>query len=250
MSRHPHHSNPLEAQSALAAAVDLAQGHREPAAAPRPDPDAIAPQRRFPRRLPKLQPGFKTLIGLTLLMALLLLPFAFSAEYLALLRDHSVDLHRFLRGEVYKQTTGYGALSLVLLELLLTVRKRSRSWIGRIKLPGSMQFWRSFHIFLGVALVAMVLIHTIGATGMNFNAVFLWVFFATVLTALLGVVAETGILESSRRYFGRLPGSHRVLTKGPLIRHLRGLWLTSHIFFVCVFAVMLVGHIILAYYYQ
>jgi hypothetical protein len=41
-----------------------------------------------------------------------------------------------------------------------------------------------------------------------------------------------------------------MLTKGPLIRGLRALWLTSHIFFVCVFAIMLIFHIALAYYYQ
>ena len=166
------------------------------------------------------------------------------------LRDNAVDLHRLLRGELYKQGTGFGALAFVLLEVMLTVRKRSRSWIGRIKIPGSMQLWRSLHIFLGVGLVGLVLVHTLGSNGLNFNAVFLWVFFATSLTALVGVVAETGILESARKTFGKLPGGDAVLTKGPLIRGLRSIWLVSHIFFVCVFAVMLVFHIILAYYYQ
>ena len=66
----------------------------------------------------------------------------------------------------------------------------------------------------------------------------------------MGVVAETGILESTRSYFGKLPGASTGLTKGPLIRGLRAIWLTSHIFFVSVFAVMLVFHIALAYYYQ
>ncbi|MBE7384318.1 MAG: hypothetical protein F6J95_023250 [Leptolyngbya sp. SIO1E4] len=196
-----------------------------------------------------MQPGFKTLIGLTLLTAALLLPFVFSARYLDLLRENSIDLHQFLRGEWYKQGTGYVGLGFVLLEGMLTARKRSRSWIGQLKIPGSMLLWRSIHIFSGVALVGVVLIHTIGANGLNFNALFLWVFFATTLTALVGVVAETGILESTRSRFGQLPGG-AVLTKGPLIRGLRSIWLASHIFFVCVFAVMLVFHIILAYYYQ
>ncbi|NER82451.1 MAG: hypothetical protein F6K42_23385 [Leptolyngbya sp. SIO1D8] len=196
-----------------------------------------------------MQPGFKTLIGLTLLTAVLLLPFVFSGHYLDLLREKSIDLHQFLRGEWYKQATGYLAVSLVLLEVLLTVRKRSRSWIGQIKLPGSMLLWRSIHIFVGVGLVGIVLIHTLGSNGVNFNAIFLWVFFATTLTALVGVVTETGILESARSRFGQLPGG-MILTKGPLIRGLRAIWLASHIFFVCVFSVMLVFHIILAYYYQ
>ena len=214
-----------------------------------PDLSTRGPLHRAPRR-PGIRPSFKILIGLTFLTALLLLPFAFSNNYLNLLRENSIDLHQFLRGELYKQGTGYAALTFVLLEILLTVRKRSRSWVSWIKIPGSMQLWRSVHIFLGVGLVGMVLIHTIGANGLNFNAIFLWVFFATTLTALVGVVAETGILESARSYFGKLPGTKTVLTKGPLIRGLRSIWLASHIFFVCVFAVMLVFHVILAYYYQ
>ncbi|NET33697.1 MAG: hypothetical protein F6K19_17010 [Cyanothece sp. SIO1E1] len=207
-------------------------------------------QQKLPTRPRGLQPDFKTLIGLTLLTAVLLLPFAFSASYLDLLRDNSFDLHQFLRGELYKQGTGYGSLTLILLEVMLTVRKRSRGWPIPIKVPGSMLFWRRLHIFLGVGLVAMVLIHTLGSNGLNFNAVFLWVFFGVTLTALVGVVTETGILESTRSYFGKLPGSQTPLTKGPLIRGLRSLWLASHIFLVCIFAVMLVFHIILAYYYQ
>lgn len=218
--------------------------------APLPEVNAIARQRRSPIRPRGIKPDFKTLIGLTLLTAVLLFPFAFSAGYLDWLRDNSIDLHQFLRGERYKQGTGYGALTLILLEVMLTVRKRSRSWPIRLKVPGSIPLWRSLHIFLGVGLVGLVLVHTLGANGHNFNAVFLWVFFGVTLSALVGVVAETGLLESSRSYFGRLPGSNKPLTKGPLIRGLRSLWLASHIFLVCIFAVMLVFHIILAYYYQ
>lgn len=246
--RDPKHA--LNSQDSVPAGVDMAVNDSGASASSIPEFGMIAPQRRSPKKRPRgVQPAFKTLIGLTLLSALLLLPFAFSTHYLDWLRDRSVDLHQFLRGEWYKQITGYSALSFVLLEVMLTVRKRSRSWIGRIRIPGSMQLWRSIHIFVGVALLALVLVHTVGSNGMNFNAVFLWVFFATTLTALVGVVAETGILESTRSYFGKLPGG-AVLTKGPLIRGMRAVWLVSHIFCVCVFAVMLVFHIILAYYYQ
>ena len=222
---------------------------QEPDQIERPDVQDIAPKRRKPRRPRGLQPAFKTLLGLTILTAVLLLPFAFSVSYLDQLRAASVDLLQFLRGEVYKQTTGFIALVFVLAEVMLTARKRSRSWIGSFKIPGSMIFWRSIHIFLGVSLVAIVLVHTIGSTGLNFNAIFLWVFFAVTLTALVGVVAETGILESARSSFGTLPGSKKPLTKGPLIRNLRVIWLMSHIFFVCIFGIMLVFHIFLAYYY-
>lgn len=203
-----------------------------------------------PRRPNKLQPTFKILLGLTFLTALLLLPFAFSDSYLAMLRENSVDVHGLLRGELYKQSTGYIALAFAAFEMALTLRKRGRGWIVRIKIPGSMNFWRSTHIFVGVAMLGMICIHTLGATGLNFNAVFLWVFFAVTLTALMGVVAETGILESPRRYFGKLPGMSSPFTKGPLIRGLRAIWLTSHIFFVSLFFVMLAMHIALVYYYQ
>lgn len=197
-----------------------------------------------------IQPGFKVLIGLTLLTAVLLTPFALSDLYFDALRSQAFDLHQFVRGELYKQGTGYAALLFVVIELLLTVRKRGRGWLATIKLPGSMLWWRSVHIFLGVALLGAVLVHTLGANGLNFNAVFLWVFFATTLTALVGVVAETGILESPRNVFGQLPGSPAALTKGPLIRGLRAIWLTSHIFLVAVFGVMLVLHMALVYYYR
>ncbi len=245
MSKPSRSRNTLDAQH-LASATDSNAGDAMATQAA----SAIAAQRRQPKRPRGIAPGFKVLIGLTLLTALLLTPFALSEVYLDALRDRSVELHQFLRGELYKQGTGYAALAFVVIEMLLTVRKRGRGWIASIKLPGSMMFWRSTHIFLGVALVGAVLIHTLGANGLNFNAVFLWVFFATTLTALVGVVAETGILESTRSYFGKLPGSGTALTKGPLIRGMRALWLTSHIFFVSVFGVMLVFHIALVYYYQ
>ncbi|MEM7061726.1 MAG: hypothetical protein AAF572_00975 [Cyanobacteria bacterium P01_B01_bin.77] len=197
-----------------------------------------------------MKPKFVTLILLTLLSAALLAPFVVSPIYLDAFREHSVELHRFIRGELYKQTTGYVALVFVGLEMLLSLRKRGRSWFGKLKLPGSMIWWRSLHIFLGVGLLAIVLVHTIGATGLNFNAVFLWIFFAVTLSALVGVVAETGVLESPRKLFGVPGNKDLVVTKGPLIRNMRAVWLPTHIFLVSVFLLMLGVHVFLAYYYQ
>ena len=212
---------------------------------------AVMPPRRSPKR-PKakgVQPNFKVLIGLTFLTAILLVPFVVSPIYLDALRDRSIELHDFIRGEIYKQSTGYAAMVLALLEVMLTVRKRSRSWPLSLKVPGSIQLWRSLHIFSGVGMVALVGVHTIGAVGVNFNAIFLWVFFGVILTALVGVVAETGILESTRRVFGQLPWESKPLSKGILIRHLRSLWLVSHIFLTWMFGIMLLVHIGLVYYY-
>lgn len=196
-----------------------------------------------------MKPKFSTLIILTLLSAFLLVPFVVSPIYLDMLRERSVELHHFIRGELYKQATGYAALTFVVVEMLLSLRKRGRSWLGKVKLPGSMMLWRSIHIFLGVGLLAVVVVHTVGATGLNFNSIFLWVFFAVTLSALVGVVAETGVLESPRKLFG-IPGNKdMVITKGPLIRNMRAVWLPTHIFLVSVFMLMLGVHIFLAYYY-
>ncbi|WP_204106803.1 MULTISPECIES: hypothetical protein [Spirulina sp. CCY15215] len=204
-----------------------------------------------------MKPKFSTLIILTLLAAILLAPFVFSPYYLPNLRDRAFELHLILQGEIYKQITGYSSLLFVFLEMLLMARKRGRSWLIKIKLPGSLQFWRSLHIFLGIALLGTTLIHTIGSRGLNFNAIFLWVFFGVTLSALVGAVAETGVLESSRRYFGWIPQdtkevhkSRFLISKAALIRNMRAWWLNTHIFLVAVFCVMLVFHIFLAYYYQ
>lgn len=196
-----------------------------------------------------MKPKFSTLIVLTLVCAALLLPFAFSEAYLDALRDRSVELHYLLRGELYKQISGFIALFFVLLEMLLTLRKRSRGWPLKLKLPGSVILWRTLHVFTGVALLGVVLVHTMGATGINFNAVFLWVFFAVTLSALVGVVAETGVLESARKVFS-LPVGKIEMGKGTLIKSMRAIWLPTHIFLVSVFSIMLGLHVFLAYYYR
>ncbi|MGF1493003.1 MAG: hypothetical protein ACFBSC_11240 [Microcoleaceae cyanobacterium] len=208
-----------------------------------------------------MKPRFSTLIALTFLSVALLAPFALSPIYLPVLRERAFELHLTLQGNIYKQITGYASLIFVLLEMIFTARKRGRGWKIKIKVPGSMQFWRQLHIFLGVGLLATTLVHTLGSTGLNFNAIFLWVFFGVTLSALVGVVAETGLLESPKRYFSFSGGSSElsqktddssnssVVSKGELIRWLRIAWLTTHILLVSVFLVMLVFHIFLAYYY-
>ncbi len=202
-----------------------------------------------------MKPQFSTLIILTLVSALILAPFAFSSWYVPVLREQAFAALEFLHHDGYKLATGFVVLGLVLAEMVLTVRKRGRRW--QIKLPGTIQFWRSLHIFLGVGLLGAVLVHTGGKTGDNFNAIFLWVFFAVALSALVGVVAETGILESPAKSFNLLPqqlGPVAKLTptvsKGPLIRGLRLIWLSSHIILVSIFGVMLAFHIFLAFFFQ
>ena len=124
-----------------------------------------------------MKPKFSTLIILIFLSAAILAPFAVSQIYIPVIREESFDLLQFLQGQLYKQTTGYVALAFVIFELILAARKRGRGWIVQIKVPGSIMMWRRLHIFLGVGLLSIVLIHTIGMHGLNYNAVFLWIFF-------------------------------------------------------------------------
>lgn len=208
-----------------------------------------------------MKPKFSTLIILTIACAVLLAPFVFSPLYLDALRDRSFDLHQFSRGEIYKQGTGFASLFLVGVEMLLTVRKRN-ILPGKWKIPGQVMIHRSIHIFTGVALVAFVLIHTIGSSGMNFNAILLWSFFGVTLTALMGAVVETGVLESPKKSFDSrktifffrkiefAEGNVYAIGKGTLIRAMRAVWLPSHIFLVSVFGMLLGLHIFLVYYYQ
>ncbi len=204
-----------------------------------------------------MKPKFSTLIILTLISAIILAPFAVSPIYIPILREKAFDVLYFLQADLYKQITGYISLAFVILEMILVARKRGRGWKIKLSVPGSMQLWRSIHIFTGVGLIAIVLIHTIGVAGINFNAIFLWVFFAVSLSALVGVVAETGVVESSQKRF--LPMFKTAtavgkpvsgISKGNMIRGMRALWLNTHIILVAIFFVMLCFHIFLAYYYQ
>lgn len=203
-----------------------------------------------------MKPKFSTLIILTLISAAILAPFAMSPIYIPILREQAFDFLYFLQANLYKQITGYIALVFVIVEMVLSVRKRARGWKFKISIPGSMQLWRKLHIFLGVGLLAIILIHTIGVAGINFNAIFLWVFFGVSISALVGVVAETGVVESPQKRFlpmlktatvdgKKIPG----ISKGLMVQSMRALWLNTHIILVGIFFIMLVFHIFLAYYY-
>ena len=202
-----------------------------------------------------MKPSFATLIILTLVTAGLLAPFALSPVYIPWMRDQTFELLEIIRTDEFKLITGFIALTFALFEMVLALRKRGRQW--KISIPGSMKLWRSLHIFSGVGLIFTILVHTGGSMGDNFNTVFLWVFFGTALSALVGVVAETGIIESPRKRFSFFPTQLGFISKmspefskGPLIRGLRLFWLSTHIILVSLFLVLLGFHIFLAFYFQ
>ena len=204
-----------------------------------------------------MKPKFSTLIILIFISAAIMAPFAVSHLYEPIIREKNFDFLLLIRGDIYKQITGYIALVFVIFEMVIVIRKRGRGWKIKLKIPGSIQLWRRLHIFLGTGLLAIVLVHTIGLNGLNFNAIFLWVFFAVSLSALMGVTAETGVVESSqRRFFSWVAYKDdrdkdiSGISKSTLIRNLRSFWLGTHIILVAMFFVMLGFHIFLSYYYQ
>jgi hypothetical protein len=196
-----------------------------------------------------MKPTFSTLTILTILSIVLILPFLISDLYLDSFRDQAFQAFQVLQSNGYKLITGFIALSFFVVEMLLTLRKRGRKW--KISLPGSVIDWRRFHIFLGIAFLGVILIHTGGSMGQNYNFYFLLIFFAVTLSAMLGVVVETRLLTTPA-FPGKKGGLFGWLgmSRGPLTRMLRKIWLGSHIFLVGAFSVMLGIHIFLAYYFQ
>lgn len=196
-----------------------------------------------------MKPTFPSLAVLTAITLALLVPFFLSDWYLPALRDNAFELHQMLRRGQYKIVTGFICLGFFVLEMILTLRKRGRRW--KVKVPGTILFWRSLHIFLGVGFIAITAIHTVGSLGSTFNRVFLVVFIALALIAMFGVALETRLVGISDRKIALVPSVDALtFPKGQLIRNLRSAWLNIHIVLVSAFTAMLSIHIFLAFFYQ
>ena len=196
-----------------------------------------------------MKPTFPTLSVLTVISIVLVVPFILSDAYLPLIRDTAFYTHQILRRGLYKEITGFVCLGFFVIEMLLSLRKRGSRW--KLKLPGSIFFWRSLHIFLGVGFIGATLVHSVGAGGGLFNQLFLVVFIVLSLIAMLGVAVETRLVGVTARKISLLPvGGLAAIPKGQLIRQLRSAWLGIHIVLVSLFTVMLGFHLFLAFYYE
>ena len=195
-----------------------------------------------------MKPTFPTLSVLAAISVVLVVPFIVSDWYVPALRDTVFYTHQILRRGLYKEITGFVCLGFFAIEMILTLRKRGGRW--KIKLPGSIFFWRSLHIFLGVGFIAATLIHSIGVHGSPFNQVFLAVFILLSLIAMMGVALETRLVGMTERKVSLLPVGLPVMPKGQLIRQLRSVWLGVHIVLVSLFSVLLGFHILLAFYFE
>ena len=108
------------------------------------------------------------------------------------------QLEQVLRNSLYKQISGYTLLGVTVIALLLSLRKRLKSW----RKLGDFGSWRAVHGTVGLATLLMLFVHTGFHLGDNLNRI-LMVTFATLnlLGALVGIIAG---LESKPTQLGNL----------------------------------------------
>lgn len=175
-------------------------------------------------------PGLKPLavacaLALVLTLALLFAPpiaFADSVQE----KLHRLDV--LWRDGFWKQVTGFTLVGLTLISLVLSLRKR----IKRFTL-GEFGHWRAVHAALGtISLVALVT-HTGFRLGNNFNFVLMLNF---VALALVGALAG-GVTALERRL-------------SPVAaKRLRSFWTGTHIAMAWPLPVLVVLHVVVAYYF-
>lgn len=115
----------------------------------------------------------------------------------------------FIDRHLFSQITGFTALLIIFLQILLTIRKRLNLFS---KL--SFNFLRGLHIIGGISLIIVVLIHTGGYWKWNFNGALLLMFLTTVLQASLGNTLETRLTK--RMILRRLASKYSKKRTGPI----------------------------------
>lgn len=183
--------------------------------------------------LPVTVPGWRCLLASSIaacfLIPLLLLlgPIAMATS----VQDFRYRVDILWRDAFWQQTTGFALLAVVGLALVLSFRKRIRRF----------QFlnfgaWRAAHGVLGVATILGVLVHTGMRTGANLNFL--------LMASFLGINFAGGLTGAVSALESRLAGkAQRVL------RHWRPRLTLLHIIFFWPFPVLIVFHIVAAYYF-
>jgi hypothetical protein len=171
----------------------------------------------------------------------------------------------WMENHLFREVTGYVGLTLALLQIALSVRKRVE-----LNFPGpSFPAWRGFHILAGVVFLVVVVVHTGGRWGWNLNGWLQSVFVLAVFVGLAGKVWESWLLQSalpaakpSRRSYRRFvpgqiePSTSPAAKPGAVAAQLRSkvhrarnFWLAAHIFLTAGFAVLLGFHVFSVYYF-
>jgi|SRR5919106_26675 hypothetical protein len=204
------------------------------------------------------------LLGVGLILAL---PFCASLAGRSLTGQLSIA--RFwMDNHLFREITGYMGLTLALLQIALSFRKRIE-W----NFPGpSFPTWRGFHILAGVAFLLVVVIHTGGQWGWNLNGWLQSVFVLTVFAGLIGKVWESQLLQHAlpvtqprpaatlRAAAGQAtppppllppsdkPGTHARQIRSQINRA-RNMWLGVHIVLTSAFVTLLGFHVFSVYYF-
>lgn len=174
------------------------------------------------------QPGRQSLIvgsALALLLAVLLIgwgPLPYSGTV-----QNGFKPEVLWSDGVWKQVSGYSLISLSLIGLLLSARKR----ISRIGF-GEFAWWRVAHVLFGVATLAILVAHTGFSLGNNLNFMLMLSFLKLSLV-------------------GALAGAVTAMEQRPtrLTKHLRAWTTTTHILLLWPLPALLGYHILSVYYF-
>lgn len=132
------------------------------------------------------------------------------------------------REDFWKQVTGFTLIGLALISLLLSLRKRIKRFTF-----GEFGHWRAVHAALGVLSLVALVSHTGFRIGHNFNFILMTNFLAL---AMVGALAG-GVTAWERRLSPA--GAKR----------LRAFWTGTHIAMAWPLPVLVVVHILMAYYF-
>jgi len=132
------------------------------------------------------------------------------------------------RDSFWKQATGFTLLGLALISLLMSLRKRIKRFAW-----GEFGHWRAVHAVLGTITLLALVSHTGFRLGHNFNLILM-----TNFLALAGVGALAGAVTTLERRLQPVAA-----------KRLRAFWTGAHIALVWPLPVLVVFHVLMAYYF-
>jgi nitrite reductase (NADH) large subunit len=138
------------------------------------------------------------------------------------------SLERFWREPTARQFTGYVALGLMLSSMLFSLRKR----VPRFA-TDKLTSWRALHACLGAVTLAALATHTGIRMGQNFNRILMLnVLVLAIAGSLAGLVTALETRSTS-----------------PIARRLRAIWTQTHMFLSWPLPVLILVHVLTAYYF-
>lgn len=179
---------------------------------------------------PQAAPGWRVLLVMAAVCALLALPLALlpGLSYAPSWADLSLHWDRIWRDGTFKQISGFSLLGMAVIGLALSLRKR----VARVRL-GGFGLWRNLHVALGLGAIGALAVHTGGRLGAGLNA---WLMSVFLVLVLAGVAAGTLVALE-----------HRL--SPVLAKRLRGGLTWAHILAFWPLPVLLGFHVLKTYYF-